>query len=152
MNIASRLCLFAAYLHVPTAPSSTALCIVHLCSYSHILFFVRRSYYVLQTDLRISKLDRLHKCPDVLQFGGVCLKDITPSPQWCPASGNAQPWCAPSPAAGRPAGSLSAQSLSRRVRTAWRRQLGGSPTCTATRNGKGGERNQQINYGGGFSV
>lgn len=79
-------------------------------------------------------------------------EDITPCPRWCQASGNAQHWCAVFPAACRPPGSLSAPSPSRRVQTAWRHRLVGSPTCTAMSKGKDGEKNQQINYEGGFSA
>lgn len=59
------------------------------------------------------------------------LKGITPCHRWCPAVGNAQPHCAVFPAACRPAGSLSALSLSRPAQTAWHHRLAGSPICTA---------------------
>lgn len=69
--------------------------------------------------------------------------DITPCPRWCPASGNAQPQFVVFPVARRPAGSLSALSPPRHVRTAWHHRLGGFPTCMATSKGHDEERNQK---------
>lgn len=64
--------IFACSYHFPFHSwifSFTAICIVNLYSYSHILVLIWNSFYELQMDLHISKLDRLHICPDMVQCG-----------------------------------------------------------------------------------